>query len=527
MKNYLLLILIPLIFAVYSFALKNAEGPNYNYGQADPSYVYLINSLTMSNFEGSGHTDHPGTPLQIAGAVILKTYFAFTHEKDNITEDVIYRPETYLRVFDHTIIILNVIGLFLAGLVVLLIFKNVLPAMIFQCIPFVSINILEVFSLIKTENFAFVFIVLQIALILKYVYDTHSSEKKYYLYISGILCGLILATKISFLCILFLPLIIFPDFKKKIVFILIVSLTFVISVLPVISNMEYFLNWVSSLLIHSGRYGKGGSTFIDISEFFRNILKISFNEKFFIFTYLMILITTVFIILRRNKIKELISPKESKFCMAIFFAMSVHILMVAKHYSSRYMFPALLLSVPALFVSADIFYKMYFKKFGIKYLYVGMLGFLLLFGFYNGRKQLAKSRNLQSECLKVTEFLSTNYPGASVILSVGITSESASLIFAYFYSPEDSRVELKKYIVQRFPELVWYDVFNEKLIPFTDKIESIRQSSAGRPILYRTTDELYNAGFVKSYDNLFNSGNTKLTEVFSNEKGELIYRLDK
>ena len=124
-KNYLLLLILPVIFTVYSFALKNADSPNYNYGMADPSYVYLLNSLTMSNLEGAGHIDHPGTPLQVSGAVILKIYYSLSHVKDNIAEDVIYRAEDYLRVFDHTLILLNAAGLFISGLLIFFVFRNI------------------------------------------------------------------------------------------------------------------------------------------------------------------------------------------------------------------------------------------------------------------------------------------------------------------------------------------------------------------------------------------------------------------
>ena len=526
MKNYLLLLLIPLIFIVYSFALKNADGPNYNYGMADPSYVYLLNSLTMSNLEGSGHTDHPGTPLQITGAVILKTYFYISHEKDNITEDVIYQPEAYLRVFDHVLIFLNAIGLYISGLIIYFVFKNVMAGMIFQSIPFVSINILEVFSLIKTENFAFFFIILQIALIIKYIYDPDRDKKKYYLYISGLICGIILATKISFLCIVFLPLIVFPGFRQKMVFVITMISGFVISVVPVLSNMEYFINWISNLFFHSGRYGSGDTSIINSSEFFRNILKIFSNEKFFVFSYLFLFGTSLFIFINRKKNKEIVSSGEIKLCIAVLFAMSIHILMVAKHYSSRYMFPALILSVPALFVSVNILYRIYFLKFGLRFFYAGMLSFLLLFGFYNGRKQLAKSNYIKSECSKLVEFLNTDYNGVSQVLTPGITSEKAALIFAYFYSPVKSRPALSKYIDQRFPGLYWYDVFNEKLILFNGKYESLNISDDKRPIIYRTTDENYNEAFIRNYEKLFKKSNLKLTKLFSNENGELIYKIE-
>lgn len=526
MKKYLSLLIIPLIFIVYSTALKKADGPNYNYSLADPSYVYLLNSLTMSELEGSGHTDHPGTPLQIAGAFIVKSYFYISHEKDNITEDVIYRPEAYLRVFDYSLIVLNAIGLLISGLIMFFIFKNIFAGMIFQTIPFISINVIEVFSLVKTENFAFFLILIQITLIIKYIFDQDSDTKKYYLYFSGLICGIILSAKISFICIVFLPLIVFPGFRQKMIFAITMIASFVISVIPVLSNMEYFINWISNLFIHNGRYGSGDSTVINKSEFFNNILKIISNEKFFFFSYIFLSGSALIVFFKRDKLKEIFSSKEMKLCTAIFFAMSINILMVAKHYSSRYMFPALLLSVPALFVSVNILRRIYFKKLGVRFIYAGILLFLILFGFYNGRKQLAKSNHIRSECSKLVEFLNTNYKGASEILSPGVTSEKAALIFAYYYTPDKSRAVLSKYLDQRFPGLFWYDVFNQKLILFNGKYESIDMTADKYPLIYRTTDENYNVTFIRDYEKLFKERNLKLTKIFSNDNGELIYKIE-
>jgi len=526
MKNILLLIILPVVFTLYSFAQKNAEGPNYNYSLADPSYVYLLNSLTMSEFESSGHTDHPGTPLQITGAVILKSYFAFFHEKDNIAEDVIYRPESYLRVLDHTLIVFNALGLFLAGLLIFKIYKIETAAMIFQTLPFVSISLLEVYSLVKPENIAFFLILLQIVLIMKYVYDLNSSGKNYYIYISGLLCGIILSLKISFLCIIILPLIIFPGIRQKAVFTGSVILVFVVSIFPVISNMEYFISWVSDLFLHSGRYGTGESTIINSNDFFKNILKIISNEKYYIITYLFIISVIIFLKFKKKDNDQTVSPKEKKLCTALFIAMSLQIILVAKHYSSRYMFPALILSVPALFVSANIYYRIYLSKYGAKFLYTGLLSFLLLFGFYNCRKQLAKSNYLNSECLKITDYINTNYKDASVVLSPGVTSESAALLFAYYYTPEVSRPELKKLISQRFPDIVWYDVFNNMLFTFEGEFDTDNLTVSGKPYIYRTSDENYNNAFIKNYEKLYNTNNIKLTKLFSNENGELIYKIE-
>lgn len=38
-----------------------------------PECVYLVNALNFAMFKTVGHYDHPGTPLQLLGAIIIKT----------------------------------------------------------------------------------------------------------------------------------------------------------------------------------------------------------------------------------------------------------------------------------------------------------------------------------------------------------------------------------------------------------------------------------------------------------------------
>ncbi|MBK8553213.1 MAG: hypothetical protein IPL53_20000 [Ignavibacteria bacterium] len=65
-KEFILLLIIPICFAFYSYSLRSVEGLYYN-GLADPSYVYMINSLSLAQMNGSaiGHADHPELPFRL------------------------------------------------------------------------------------------------------------------------------------------------------------------------------------------------------------------------------------------------------------------------------------------------------------------------------------------------------------------------------------------------------------------------------------------------------------------------------
>ncbi|NLG19040.1 MAG: hypothetical protein GX556_17085 [Fibrobacter sp.] len=66
----LLFIILISLFVIMQF--KIAAGPFWLGQNSDPDYQYLLNSLNIAQGKGVGHTDHPRTPVQISGAILLK-----------------------------------------------------------------------------------------------------------------------------------------------------------------------------------------------------------------------------------------------------------------------------------------------------------------------------------------------------------------------------------------------------------------------------------------------------------------------
>lgn len=527
-KHYLILLILPVCFIVFSLSLRSAEGPFYN-GLADPSYVYLINSLSLAQMNGYniGHVDHPGTPLQIAGAVVVKVIFTFSNVKSSLAEDVLYRPEVYMNAIDHTLILLNSLGLFIMGVVIYSVRKNILSVMFFQTVPFISINLLEVFSLVKTENFVFSIIVILLSIMIKYIYDPPEKYNSY-LFLTGVLSGLIMATKISFICIILIPLLLFPGIKKKLIFLSTVSCSFIVFVLPAISNVKYFIDWVIKLILHEERYGKGDNAFLNTGSFFQNVAKIYNNEKFFAVVYFLILAVLVLSLIwkkRSGKYPDKNSA-EMKFLFAIYLSMSVHVVLVAKHYSHRYMFPALILSVPGLYLAVLILHKKYLPKISANVVFGILFIFTFLFGVYNSRKILARTKTKVNETVKLNNFINANYSGSDIILSSGVSNEYTGLLLAYYYSGDNVKEMYKNVIISRYPEQTWYDIFHDRVYSLTNTFKSLDNFRSGKTVLFQTMDSEYNTNFVENLKSNYGFKNITLTEIFTNNNGELLYKLE-
>src|SRR5689334_16477265 len=93
-SKLLFLVFPPILFALCK-PMSVRRGPYYSYGNYDPEYAYLFNSLSVLNGKVPYHRDHPGTTLQALGAVAERLAH-LGQSRDQITEGVIRYPESHI-----------------------------------------------------------------------------------------------------------------------------------------------------------------------------------------------------------------------------------------------------------------------------------------------------------------------------------------------------------------------------------------------------------------------------------------------
>ena len=96
-KN-LILSIFPILFIFLALNYKASIGEYYLGSYYDPSYSYLINSLNLSQFQGYGvgHFDHPGTPVQSIGAIVINIFHSLQHSNADKINDILDNTEYYL-----------------------------------------------------------------------------------------------------------------------------------------------------------------------------------------------------------------------------------------------------------------------------------------------------------------------------------------------------------------------------------------------------------------------------------------------
>gem|GEM_PF-2409825 len=345
-KAAILLLIIPAVtFAVmYSTLLNNRNV--YMFG-GDPMYAYLLNSLTLAQGEFDiGHTDNPGTTVQVFGAVVLRLVYLF-RSADTIQNDVIANPEFYLFICRFAQLILISALLFILGKVVVKSHNGgVATALIMQ-----SSILSGIFILMQSASFApeGLLIAGGIALLIlcwKYLdrVDYGSEVSTKYILGFGVLCGFITVTKLPALVCIAIPLVTLKEMRAKLVFLISFIVSSAFFLIPIYNRLESLFGFVGGLLTHTGTYGTGKEGFVDTSTLLPNLKAHFIMDTFFFLVLFVALLTTLFSFLRNYKEKKIWSA-EQRMVLGIALAMLGNLFIATKHFGWHYMIPAQLLLI--------------------------------------------------------------------------------------------------------------------------------------------------------------------------------------
>ncbi len=359
--NEIYLFIIPLFLLTFLILLR-IEYHAFYVASFDPTYSYLFNGLNLARGTLEiGQTDHPGTPLQMLAAVVIRIVY-FLNGKGDITRSLLENPEMYLAWISNVLIAWNVMVIFLFGYFYYKKTGNIREALFLQLMPFITQRILLYMPLVMTEALYTGFEIFFILTCFNYIYSKKEKNFKYSIY-AGVFGGIMIATKISVLPVLIIPVILFRKYLEKVIYLLSIVLSFVIFTFPIIHEYGHFFNWLFNIFTHAGNYGSGAAKIIVPSLFIEHLKSIFTNDILFTVLFVVLLFFGGFFIYHRKKLKGL---PAFRFYLAICVASVFHILLVAKHYSPHYLIPVQLLFLPAVI----LIFRLLEKILPAKYLHV-------------------------------------------------------------------------------------------------------------------------------------------------------------
>jgi hypothetical protein len=493
------LLVLPVMMALTAVFLNDARGPYWLGGNSDPEYVYLLNAANLAGLKGVGHIDHPGTPVQVLGAVTIKIvhFFNFSSEIDWRT-DVLQRPEYYLKAINILMIVLNVLMLFSLGMFTYFLTDNFWLSLWLQLSPFFSITLLQ-FGLTRVTPEPVLFfsgslMIVVLVFVLKAHRDnfTTPGENVIMIFIFGLITGFGIACKVTFIPLVVIPLILFPKIKNKILYLFAAVISFVIFTLPIIRMYPRFFDWIFNLLTHSGRYGGGPSQLISTQKYIKNIKHLLVGNPFFSMILVLALVIVIITLLIPRLRKTYCSAIHFKLLAAVSAAQVIGLLMVSKHSAHHYLLPVLNLSGIAFFL-IFLYFKHLQESLNIspKILTASTAIFLVfLFVLANPAGQLNKTitrlAKVKEQSLAIHQEVKNNYQDYAKIFYYGSSSPEYALKFGSDLSRSYHSQPLEKLYKNVYFHDIWTKRFTgfdyHREIPF----ETIREKH-GDKIVFQGT----------------------------------------
>ena len=511
-KVYFLFLIMPLLLVVIAVFMNNARGPYWLGTNLDPEYVYLLNSLNLAQMHGVGHTDHPGTPVQVIGAGVLRIVHTLSGTPNNIETHVLEQPENYLSAINTLFIAINVLMLIFLGAGVYYLTRSIAPALWIQIAPFFSVVLLR-FGLTRVTPepllmFAsFLFILALIA-------TMHMKLKKEFLYL-GLITAFGIATKVTFLPLIVIPLIVLPTIKKKIYYLLITFAGFILFTLPIIRMYGKFIQWIISLITHTGRYGSGASNIVSSQRYFANMKFLILGNTFFSIILLIALIIIVIALFNPKMRTISLSNIQFRYLVAVVVAQVAGILIVSKHSAHHYLLPVLSLSgLLGFFIYTYLNHvRVVYNKKKRSLLIPSGLVIVVLFLIVNpitrANEVINQLDQTRKYSLEVNRVVKSNYHGYIPIYYY----PSSSLEYALKFGNDLSRSYHTETLEKLYPRVYFYDIWTGRFVRFDYNTEvpftKIQTESKGR-IIFQGVSGLKIPGM-------------KFTEVYRNSSKERIY----
>ena len=300
-----------------------------------------------------GHIDHPGTPVQVSGAVMLRAvYMVGGSAEDGFQADVLKRPEYYLNAINGLLIILNALALLAIGFYTLRRTKRFCWALWLQLFPFLSPVLLEYgLTRVTPEPLLFFTSSLLVLLVVLAFPPAFVGEKKWFTPVAlAAVTGFGIANKITFVPVVVLSLLILERMRPRLLYLGATAGFFVLFTLPIIRMYPRFFGWIFALFSHSGQYGSGPSDVIQIDKYISNIWKLLSGNPLFSILLITSIVFIVYTLFRPGWRKYALPNIYFRLLTAVTAAQGFGLVTVAKHSAHHYLLPVLNLSGVLVFL---------------------------------------------------------------------------------------------------------------------------------------------------------------------------------
>ena len=181
--------------------------------------------------------------------------------------------------------------LFILGFTTGKISKNVFAGLFLQLTPYSSWQVFDLMRRYMLENMIIAGVLGLLIIVFVFIYtpstDNHTIRK--YLILFSVVIGFISATKLMYLPIAIIPFLLIPGYKNKGLYVLFSIVAFSFLAFAIFHDWATFRDWHLKNFLHTGQYGKGDATIVNIQVFMDNLNTILHTDGTFKILFLLML----------------------------------------------------------------------------------------------------------------------------------------------------------------------------------------------------------------------------------------------
>jgi hypothetical protein len=473
-----------------SLILTIHHGPYFLRNNFDPDYSYLLNSLSLLKFQTPGHTDHPGTTLQLLGAVVLllKWLVALFVHPQTLTDSVLSHPEEYLRAINIVLDVMIGVALYWSAWTVYRLSNSLSAALVLQVSVLVYMQtFLALFRVSPEPLLIATGLALMVPLAPMVLRDGKGANGNTLAVAAGAIFGFGLITKVTFA-----PwaavILLFPQKSQKRRFTLAVLAAILVLLLPVTGRLSAMASWFTSLLTHSGYYGTGQTGIPEPRVLAANLVSLWRVEPplfWFVGLYTVLLLTLS--LFRKQGVPFV--EETRRLLAAACIAIITEVILVTKHLAYHYLLPALVLTA---FVNSTLWVvlpRLKLSRLKVRQLCQVAIVAFIAFGLghnWSSFRWWVDAARTDRQNIARLQAIEERLPGCQVIGSYRSSLKVSALSFGGAYSAGVHGSALGRL----YPGTIAYDPFHNQFGSFTfgQKDEEVKRLlSNGQCVLLETT----------------------------------------
>lgn len=251
----------PLALLVTGGWMRTVRGASWLAFNFDPPYAYLLNSLAILKGYPPYLIQHPGVPLQAIGSLVMALRHAAAGH-GTLAQDVIARPEIYVTWIYWTALIVSAALMAAAG-VILWRRAGLGAALLVQAGPWLSVIAVSLAGQMRAEALIVGTAAVWTACLVAHLEQPARSTAIWL----GVLTGVTLSLHLSALPLVAAPLLLLDLWRDRARFLVAMAGAFLAAFLPAFLKLASFAKYVVMMTLHSGHYGGGPATIVDIGGY--------------------------------------------------------------------------------------------------------------------------------------------------------------------------------------------------------------------------------------------------------------------